>query len=210
MSNKYGWHLMSDWPQALQHLSQTTTQLDDLQCLFHALPQIRYTQRSNMWKSECNTQFSNGEKKEKGTARSYGDKFIVLTMNNKSLSKRTKAFRNKPASQTREWVKWEFLVSTYNTRKNESSPKLSRHKTWARRQKHSFVVPGGALLMAGTVAVPKFIPAARTQDSMQTICTCRAQHTACTAGARSRTQHQSFKNRCLDIYIYTLFTKQGK
>ena len=25
------------------------------------------------------------EKKEKGTARSYGDKFIVLTMNNKSF-----------------------------------------------------------------------------------------------------------------------------
>lgn len=99
---------------------------------------------------------------------------LAQTTNNKIPLKRAKDWgitrlRNMEAQLKPQGISnKESFVSTNrrqntNEKKNEKKQPKSQAgiKTWARWQKLSLFVPGGALLMAGTVAVPKFIPAAR-------------------------------------------------
>ena len=117
------------------------------------------------------------KKKKKKKRRSYGDNSRTDNKQQDSFET-SKRLRNDKAEEYGSTVKTtgyfkQGIICEYKQKAKYQEIKLKKLfkksnpksqagiTTQARWQKLSLFVPGGALLMAGTVAVPKFIPAAR-------------------------------------------------
>ena len=122
-------------------------------------------------------QGSQVKKKRRKKRRSYGDNSCTDNKQQDSFET-SKRLRNDKAEEYGSTVKTtgyfkQGIICEYKQKAKYQEIKLKKLfkksnpksqagiTTQARWQKLSLFVPGGALLMAGTVAVPKFIPAAR-------------------------------------------------